>query len=71
MKRNYFLGAIVAFGLACSMGSCSDDPDPVDNTDTTVEAKDIEYTSENAAAWGNYMYNVANLLKKDAADLYG
>lgn len=71
MKRNYFLGAIVAFGLACSMGSCSDDPDPVDNTDTTVEAKDIEYTSENAVAWGNYMYNVANLLKKDAADLYG
>ena len=50
MKKNYFLGAIMAFGLAFSMGSCSDDPDPVDNTDTTVEAKDIEYTSENAAA---------------------
>lgn len=71
MKRNYFWGAIVALGLAFSTGSCSDDPAPVDNPDTTVEAKDIEYTSANAAAWGNYMYNVANLLKKDAADLYG
>lgn len=71
MKRNYIWGAIAALGLACLAGSCSDDPDPAVNPETTVDAKDIDYTSENAAAWGNYMYNVANLLKRDAADLYG
>lgn len=32
---------------------------------------DIVYTSDNAASWGNYMLQVAYLLRQDASDLYG
>ena len=36
----------------------------------SANAADIVYNSANAASWANYMYQVAYLLKKDAADLY-
>ena len=35
-----------------------------------VNPADIEYNSENAASWHNYMRNVAALLKADATNLY-
>lgn len=34
------------------------------------DAADIVYDSENAKSWGNYMYQVAYLLRQDAANLY-
>ena len=45
--------------------ACSDDDD-----NSTVNPADIEYNSENAASWHNYMRNVAALLKADATNLY-
>lgn len=53
--------------LVFSMGACSDNDDP---TPKKEDSKSLDYTSENAAAWGNYMYNVAKLLKQDATNLY-
>ena len=32
--------------------------------------EDIEYSSADGSAWGNYMIHVANLLQKDASDLF-
>ena len=45
-------------GLAFTATACSDDDD-----NSTVNPADIEYNSENAAGWHNYMRNVAALLK--------
>ncbi len=36
----------------------------------TDDSADLVYNSTNAKSWGNYMYQVAYLLQKDAADLY-
>ncbi len=36
----------------------------------TDDAADLVYNSTNAKSWGNYMYQVAYLLQKDASDLY-
>lgn len=68
MKKRVLYSAIYAIGLLFTAVSCSnnDDPDP----EIKVDPADIEYTSENAVSWGNYMYNVANLLKNDATNLY-
>ncbi len=77
MKKNYFLIGLLALGLGLSVASCGDD-DPVDDgnkggqtTEQTEEekAQNLDYTSENAAAWGNYAIHVANLLVSDAQKL--
>ncbi|MCC8070548.1 MAG: peptidase M75 [Bacteroidales bacterium] len=72
MKK--FLIFCVAALSMMAMPACSssDDPDPNnnDNGQTTVESKDLDYTSDNAKSWGNYMVQVASLLKKDATQLY-
>lgn len=65
MKKNFFYATALALGLAFTATACSDDDD-----NSTVNPADIEYNSENAASWHNYMRNVAALLKTDATNLY-
>ncbi|GAE86013.1 hypothetical protein JCM10512_4492 [Bacteroides reticulotermitis JCM 10512] len=50
-------------GLAFTTTSCSSD----DNKE--VSAADIDYNSDNATSWHNYMKNVARLLQTDATNL--
>ena len=54
-------------GLTFSMTACSNEDTPTEPTD----AANIDYTSENATSWNNYMKAVVTLLRKDASDLYG
>ena len=67
MDKRFFYSAICALGLLFTAISCSDNDDP--KPDDKPDAANIEYTAENAVSWGNYMYNVANLLKNDATTL--
>lgn len=68
MNMRFFYSAICALGLLSTVVSCSDNDDP--DPSTEVSNFDIDYTAENAESWGNYMYNVANLLRTDATNLY-
>ena len=54
MKKNFFYATALVLGLAFTATACSDDDD-----NSTVNPADIEYNSENAASWHNYMRNVA------------
>lgn len=67
MKKNFFYAAAFAVGLAFASTACgnNDAPQP-----EPIDAADIDYTSENAASWNNYMKAVVTLLRKDASDLY-
>ena len=69
-KASIFAVAALA---TVSLTSCSDDDDD-DNKGEVVDAygdaEDLEYNSENAAAWGNYAVNVAKLLNDDSQALY-
>ena len=67
MKKNFFYAAALAMGLTFSMTACSNEDTPTGPTD----AANIDYTSENATSWNNYMKAVVTLLRKDASDLYG
>ena len=49
--------------------SCDNNDDPIVTPDGQDDA-DLDYTASNATAWGNYMKNVAALLKSDAEKLY-
>lgn len=40
------------------------------NDGTSTDFADLDYTSENAASWGNYMVQVGYLLQRDAQELY-
>ncbi|MCM1518156.1 MAG: hypothetical protein NC117_05915 [Pseudoflavonifractor sp.] len=64
MKKTLLL-SVLCGGLM--LASCSDNNEP---DGVEVDAKDIDYTAANAASWGNYMVQVAGLLKNDAASLY-
>ena len=70
MNKKYFFAAIL--GLAATIFtsvSCSennDEPNPGEKDDPAT----VDYTSENADAWGNYMMNTARLLTADAQKLY-
>lgn len=68
MNMRFFYSAICALGLLSTAISCSDNDDPEPSPE--VSNFDIDYTAENAESWGNYMYNVANLLRTDATNLY-
>lgn len=46
-----------------------DDDDDDNNLSDEEKAQNLDYTSENAAAWGNYAVHVANLLENDANTL--
>ena len=65
MKTKFFYVAALIWGLAFTTTSCSSDDD-----NPTVDPANIDYTSENASSWHNYMRNVAALLKTDATNLY-
>lgn len=60
------------FLAAASLSSCGDsnDPKPDDSNTPTVDAKDLDYSAENAKSWGNYAVAVANLLATDSKSLY-
>lgn len=71
MKKTFILGAALAAACAfttTTFTSCDND-DPVVTPGTQDDA-DLDYTASNATAWGNYMKNVAALLKSDAEKLY-
>ena len=74
MKKNLFYTAIFVLVMACTFTACSeeDEPNPNPSPDgpTTTSAYDLDYTADNAAAWGNYMYQTALLLDQDATSLY-
>lgn len=63
MKKSIFYVAILMLGLAFTTTSCSSDDD------NEISASDIDYNSDNAASWHNYMKNVARLLQTDATNL--
>lgn len=73
-KRNFSFAALAAGMLSAmvSFSACSDD-----NNDPTPDVTPVEddvtqyaYTAENATSWGNYMYQVASLLRNDGENLY-
>ena len=68
MSKKFFYVAALLAGLVFTGTSCADDKG--DNDDDDDDAIDLDYTASNANSWGNYMVNVASLLKKDAEDLY-
>ncbi|MDE6257670.1 MAG: peptidase M75 [Muribaculaceae bacterium] len=75
MKKNLLISGALYCGLlfagAATLSSCSDDKnEPSDNTQVIVDSKNIDYSSENANGWHNYSVKVADLLSRDAADLY-
>jgi len=66
MKKIYFALSLICLG--CIVSSCNKDEDK--NNDTEVSSQNLDYTSSNATAWGNYASNVALLLQQDATTLY-
>lgn len=81
MKKKYFSWAAFAalmLGMMVSFSACSNEDDPNTNPDNQnpddqpgqTDVYNYAYTSENAAAWGNYMYQVAMLLRNDGENLY-
>ncbi len=67
-----------AAAVMVAFTSCGSDDDGSGNTSTNtntgttteVDPQNLDYSSELAAAWGNYAYNVALLLNDDATTLY-
>lgn len=69
-KQDFFYAAIMATCMAFSMSACSENiPTPNDH-DTPEDPYTLDYSADNASAWGNYMYQTALLLNQDATDLY-
>lgn len=71
-KASIFAVAALA---TVSLTSCGDDDDDdikggTEKVDPYADAENLEYNSENAAAWGNYAVNVAKLLNDDSKALY-
>jgi len=64
MKKTFLYATLFLFGLSSTFVSCSDDDD------STKSAANLDYSASNAKSWGNYMQNVASLLKTDASNLY-
>ena len=68
MKKQLFLAAGLLSCLAL-FPSCDNEENMLSNS-AAANAADIDYDASNAASWGNYMTQVAWLLKTDAATLY-
>lgn len=67
MNTKFLSIAAVAVCVACSFTACDDD----DNNDNgVVTVASVDYSSDNAKTWGNYMVTVAKLLVDDATTLY-
>lgn len=65
MKKFFYLSALT-LGLMCTATACSDE----EGDDPAVDNKNLDYTTENADSWGNYMRVVAQLLVNDSEALY-
>ncbi|MDE6332830.1 MAG: peptidase M75, partial [Muribaculaceae bacterium] len=67
--KQLFLSAASALLCASAIGlySCSDNNEP---TVTVDDSATLDYNEKNAASWGNYMVQVAGLLRTDANALY-
>ena len=71
MKKKLFVLGLFTLTMTVSFISCgSDDDEPANLNETDVTAANLDYSSENAAGWGNYMQKVAELLVEDATTLY-
>lgn len=69
MKKKLILGfSALICASAMTLTSCSnhDEPKPANDDDSAT----LDYTEKNAASWGNYMQQVAILLRMDANTLY-
>ncbi len=69
MKKNllHFSALLLAGALTLTACSENDDPKPGNEDDN---AATLDYNEKNAASWGNYMQQVAILLRIDANTLY-
>lgn len=67
MRKLFFATSLlVAMGMVTT--SCGSDDDK--KVDWSENPANVDYIADNANSWGNYMVNVASLLKKDATVLY-
>lgn len=80
MKKNLFILGAIAMSLV-TFTACGDDNDDKGGNQTDREKElaiineideedNVDYTSSNAKAWGNYMRVVGQLLQSDATTLY-
>lgn len=80
MKKNLFILGAIAMSLV-TFTACGDDNDDNGGNQTDREKElaiineideedNVDYTSSNAKAWGNYMRVVGQLLQSDATTLY-
>lgn len=70
LMKGALCGSLMLMG-AVAFCSCSDDKDePSKVGQEIVDSKNIDYSSDNAGAWHNYSVKVADLLARDASDLY-
>ena len=69
MKKTFLksISCLICASALTTVG-CSDKNDEPQNE--TIESAAIDYTEKNAASWGNYMLQVAALLRSDANSLY-
>ena len=68
MKRNLYTMAALILGFAMTVTSCREESNS--GSGSNQNAAELDYSADNAAAWHNYMTQVAYLLKEDAASLY-
>lgn len=69
-NKSLFAAALLAFGAATFTACGDDDEDEKLATIDELEAVKVEYSSQYAKQWGNYMAVVAKLLKTDSDNLY-
>ena len=69
-KKDFFYAAMMAVCMAFSMSACSEEDNPTPDPEVDEDPYDLNYTADNASAWGNYMYQTALLLDQDATSLY-
>lgn len=71
MKSKHLLAVL---GLTCAsalaFSACSDNDEPKSDNGGKDDSANLDYTEANAASWGNYMVQVASLLRTDANSLY-
>lgn len=69
MKSKFLTTSVIAalFSASVTLTGCSNNDSPTVNDD---DSANLDYTEQNASSWGNYMVQVASLLKTDANSLY-
>lgn len=66
----FYAMAAAAITAAGMFTGCDDNNNPKPENPTSVDNQNLDYTTDNAKSWGNYMVQVSALLEKDAKDLY-